>query len=387
MKNILYYLKKYGKYTLEEKPFNDVDSLIFSSLSYLMFDGLIPDLKEKKKPVPIRKLKSEFVLNRLIVNTMDPGPNKKLWRLLLTCPRFCDMELGYYRAIADHGIVEQFAAITCFLPDGKAYVCFRGTDLTLLGWKENFKMSYLEEIPAQADAVAYLNAVAARTKGGLYVGGHSKGGNLAVYAAMNCRDAVRKRIIGVFNHDGPGFLQDVYHTEKYLAVADRVQKLIPWNDLVGMLLHHDDKLKIVKCRGILILQHDPYNWVLKRDGTFKSVSTKSSSSDFFDVTSKAWLNSLEEKRPHFVDLLFHILGADDGVTLVDYRVRPVEELRAAKGRYRDLEDEERHFFKESLKQFVRYGKENMRRIKKRVRKGKKTAKKAAATEEEAAEKE
>lgn len=142
-----------------------------------------------------------------------------------------------------------------------------------------------------------------------------------------------------------------------------------------MLLHHDDKLKIVKCRGILILQHDPYNWALKRDGTFKSVSTKSSSSDFFDVTIKAWLNSLEEKRPHFVDLLFHILGADDGVTLVDYRVRPVEELRAAKGRYRDLEDEERHFFKESLKQFVRYGKENMRRIKKRVRKGKKTAKK------------
>ena len=315
MKNILYYLKKYGKYTLEEKPFNDVDSLIFSSLSYLMFDGLIPDLKEKKKPVPIRKLKSEFALNRLIVNTMDPGPNKKLWRLLLTCPRFCDMELGYYRAIADHGIVEQFAAITCFLPDGKAYVCFRGTDLTLLGWKENFKMSYLEEIPAQADAVAYLNAVAARTKGGLYVGGHSKGGNLAAYAGMFVDEATRARIQTVYNFDGPGFNEATISSEAFGKVDMRIRTFVPQSSMIGILMWHREPFTIVRSNGVGVFQHDAYTWQILGGG-FMTLTERTGHSHFADDTIKRWLEELSpDMRRQAIDGIYAVLSASGGMNV------------------------------------------------------------------------
>ncbi len=365
MKNIIYYLKKYGQYTFEERPFSEVDSFVLSAVSYLMFELVLPSLDSKKPPVVVSSLRSEFVLNRLVVNTMDERLNRKLWRLLIKSPRFCKMKIGYCREVMDEHAIEQFAAITCFLPDGRLHVCFRGTDLTLLGWKENFKMSYLDEIPAQADAVAYLNEVASRTEGEIYVGGHSKGGNLAVYAAMRCDASARSRIVGVFNQDGPGFRTDIFQTEEYAAIADRVRKVIPCDDLVGMLLFHEQKVKIVKCRGLFLLQHDPYNWAIGRDGAFKSVSRKSAGSDVIDVTVKAWLDSMEEKRPHFVDLLFYVLGADDGVTVADYRARPVEEMRAVKERFRSLEEEERKFFRHTVKEFWRYGKENIRKLKKR----------------------
>ena len=138
MKNILYYLKKFGHCTFEERPFSDVDSLILSAMSYMMFDGVVPALGEEKDAVGIGRLQSEFVLNRLVVNTMDPKLNRKLWRLLAACPRFKEMRLHYLRDVTDDGIIEQFAAVTCLLPGEGLHICFRGTDLTLLGWKEVF---------------------------------------------------------------------------------------------------------------------------------------------------------------------------------------------------------------------------------------------------------
>ena len=219
MRNILYYLKKFGHCTFEERPFSDVDSLILSAMSYMMFDGVVPALGEEKDSVGIGRLQSEFVLNRLVVNTMDPKLNRKLWRLLAACPRFKEMRLHYLRDVTDDGIIEQFAAVTCLLPGEGLHICFRGTDLTLLGWKEDFNMSYLDEVPAQAEAVRYVNEVAALTEGKIYIGGHSKGGNLAMYAAMNCQDGARERIAGVFNHDGPGFRTDVFNTHITLTTV------------------------------------------------------------------------------------------------------------------------------------------------------------------------
>ena len=368
MKNILYYLKKFGHCTFEERPFSDVDSLILSAMSYMMFDGIVPALGEEKDAVGIGRLQSEFVLNRLVVNTMDPKLNRKLWRLLAACPRFKEMRLHYLRDVTDDGIIEQFAAVTCLLPGEGLHICFRGTDLTLLGWKEDFNMSYLDEVPAQAEAVRYVNEVTALTEGKIYIGGHSKGGNLAMYAAMNCQDSARERIAGVFNHDGPGFRTDVFNTESYAKLRECVHKIIPSDDMVGMLLIHAEEVKVVKCRGLVILQHDPYNWAIGKDGAFKSVSSKSAQSEFLGVTLSTWIESMQENRPRFVDLLFYILGADDGVTVVDYRAKPMHNVREAKKRFRALDEDSQAFFKDCFKQLIKYGKQNLRRLKKERKK-------------------
>lgn len=147
MKNILYYLKKFGHCTFEERPFSDVDSLILSAMSYMMFDGVVPALGEEKDSVGIGRLQSEFVLNRLVVNTMDPSSIGNCGACLPPARALKRCGCIIWRDVTDDGIIEQFAAVTCLLPGEGLHICFRGTDLTLLGWKEDFNMSYLDEVP------------------------------------------------------------------------------------------------------------------------------------------------------------------------------------------------------------------------------------------------
>ncbi len=209
MKTVIDYLKEYGEYTFEEKPLNDVDSLILSQFSYINFDGLVHGAADKEQMVTMKELIDSADYEHLYADERYRKDNTALFQTMYHSRRFQSIRIGYYVNRVDLDKETQFSAVTIRLSDGKFYMAFRGTDESIVGWKEDFNLAFSKPVPGQIMSVEYLEQAAGMTDGGFYVGGHSKGGNLAVYSAMNCKKEVRDRIITIFDHDGPGFRAEV----------------------------------------------------------------------------------------------------------------------------------------------------------------------------------
>ena len=261
MGTILDYLKEYGDYTLEEKAFNEVDSLILSQFAYLKFDDLAPAPVEHKPMVSLQELLDHKDYEHLYADERYRKDNTALFLGLYHSRRFRDMAVWNYVNQIDLRTETQFSAVTYRLPDGVCYVAYRGTDETIVGWKEDLNLAFSEPVLGQRMSVDYLNRVAEDIKGSFYVGGHSKGGNLATYACMNCDEKVRSRILTIYDHDGPGFRPEVKAQGAYDEIAGRIQKTIPHSSLVGMLLYTEGAYRVVESKKIGLAQHNPYTWL------------------------------------------------------------------------------------------------------------------------------
>lgn len=307
MANMLDYLRKYGSLTFQQMEINPVDALIFSTCAYLHFDGLISE-REPEAP-SIRELSQMFLeLSEEGQEARMRGEkDRELLRLLGESRRFGSLKVTEAAAESDEQEEIQFAAVTFLLePDG-AFVAFRGTDSTLVGWKEDFNLSFLDAIPAQWAARDYLEKIAEKYQGDLYVGGHSKGGNLAVFAAAKANPGTQKRIRAVYNYDGPGFSTAVLADPGYQRVLGRVHTFVPQSSVIGMLLEHEGPYTVVQSAELGLMQHEPYSWEVK--GTdFVHLKEVTEGSRAVDETIRLWLASLSRKeREDFVEALFEIL--------------------------------------------------------------------------------
>ncbi len=210
--------------------------------------------------------------------------------------RYGDTRIKNCIEIIDEDIEMQFSAMTLELDNHTAYIAFRGTDDHIVGWKEDFKMSFMDVVPAQKKALDYVNAVASKYRN-IYIGGHSKGGNLAVYSAVFADKRVKNKIVAVFNNDGPGFKQRLLSTPEYLDITDRIITLVPQSSVVGMLLEHEESYSVVRSTQKGVLQHDGFSWeVMGAD--FVYLSDVDDDCKTVDMTVKKVLNtmSMEQKR-------------------------------------------------------------------------------------------
>ena len=202
----------------------------------------------------------------------------------------------------------QFAAMTFLLPDGTAFVAFRGTDRSLVGWKEDFNMAFQEAVPAQLLAQDYVREVAAEYGMPLRLGGHSKGGNLAVFAAARSTPDIQQRILEVYNNDGPGFTGYLMGDPGYLAMVPRIKTYVPQSSVIGMLLEHEEPYTIIKSNQVSVLQHDPYSWEVMGPN-FVPMQSITADSQFVNQTIKAWIADMDtQERNRLVDALFGLLG-------------------------------------------------------------------------------
>lgn len=215
MKNIIDYAIGESD-TFKNRKFNAADSLVLSQLAYLRFDKFVPGLFDIATPVSIKEIASKENLDMLFRDTWNSKNNRRLFFALANSSRFRDLKMVFYVNKIDNKTEKQFSAITFLLDDCSSYIAYRGTDSTFIGWKEDFNMAFINPIPSQEEGVAYLNAVADRISGQLKIGGHSKGGNIAVYSSIKCRQPVQKRITHVFSHDGPGFRDEVFQCTSIL---------------------------------------------------------------------------------------------------------------------------------------------------------------------------
>ena len=306
MADLFEYLKWRGDLTFDAVGVNPVDGLIFSALSYISYDGLVRSGFEN--PVPLKVVAEAFAAlpdqeDRVLLK--NDGP------LLIACgktERYGQVKMVFYRSETVPEQESQFAAVAFLLPGDLAVLAFRGTDATLVGWKEDFNMSFQDRVPAQEKALYYTQMFARMHDRDLILCGHSKGGNLAVYAASRCPGEIQDRIRAVYNNDGPGFNASLMGDPGYKEMVPRIHSYVPQSSVVGLLLEHEEPFTVIKSRQISILQHDQYTWEVL-GGDFVRVEGLTQDSKFINRTMHQWLEdkSLEE-RNDFVESLFSLLG-------------------------------------------------------------------------------
>ena len=314
--NIMDYIDWRGDLSFAQSPFNEVDNLIFSELAYLEMGGLVPeDDAETLTIAELHRLYTEAGRDRVPILLNDPNPTLKK---AVTSERFANVGVKWYTQKIDTEKQVQFAAVTFIISDELAYIAFGGTDHSLVGWREDCNLSFMNETPGQREAVRYINEIAAKTHGSLIVGGHSKGGNFAIYGAAFCDENVSKdRIIQVYSNDGPGFNDRIVNDERYLAVLDKTLKIVPHASLVGILLSSRAKRKIIKSDAKGLSQHDPSSWRVWVT-QFEEADERTKAGALLDNAMDRWISSLsDENKKTLVDNFFDALEASGVETLYD----------------------------------------------------------------------
>lgn len=306
MTNINDYLIWRGDLLINKKfPFNEIDALILGRFSYLTFHKIKMNKKETIESISKKMCgipNEDFLLNgdkELITNLGDSD-------------RFKDLLVTDYVRNSSKGLEKQFSAITIHLSMSELYVSYIGTDDTINGWKEDFNMMFLENVPCQISGTEYLTKISKKYPYcKIRIGGHSKGGNIAIYSAITVPKTIQKRIIKVYNYDGPGFRKEVLDKYDYEGVINKIESYIPQDSIVGRLLYHKEKMTITHSIEKGVMQHDIYSWEVLKDDLVYSERITEDSEDI-DETITTWFEeTTNEQRRIVVDTVFDLLYSSE----------------------------------------------------------------------------
>ena len=358
MANLMDYLDWRGDITLEVSPFNEVDALILAELSFVDFEGIVPP-PEIGRGLPLNEAAEAYFARHgqdVAMGVLVPDTIVKMLKKLMTSARFGNMLLNGYAALLDDAIEQQFAALTIDLGNGSIYISYRGTDDTIVGWKEDLNMGFLEEIPSQKQAVEYVARVA-RQYGDktIRIGGHSKGGNLAVYSAAKSSGEIQERIVAVHNNDGPGFAWPISETPGHKRIAPRIHTVLPQTSVVGMLLEHEKDYQVVYSTYDGIYQHDGFSWEVK--GTqFVHLDDFSREGKLVDETLDQWAASLNtQQREALADALYSVFTGTGAKTLSELNEEKLKSASVMLKTYKNLDRETRRMVSEAFKLLLRLG--------------------------------
>ena len=347
MPSIIDYANSFTK-SFKEAPFSEVDSLVLSELTYSHFDGFVQPVQHLLCPARrLRDIMSPESAMVILSGIHDPEGERRLIEAVLKNPRYESLRISRYVSKLDSEKELQFCGVT-YLLGGFIYVAFRGTDSTVVGWKEDFNMSFMSTVPAQALAAEYLNATARRFSGKIYVGGHSKGGNLAIFSAVMCDDKVQKRIVNVFSHDGPGFRANTLDKARFGAIKSRIKKTVPQSSLVGMVLESEEAYTTIQSNASGLMQHSPYTWEVE-NGAFVSLDTITKGAQYIDGVLSKWLADLsDDKREMFVDSLFRVIEATGAKSTKDLSSINIAKIKDALSEIKSLDSETKSFVLETF---------------------------------------
>lgn len=350
MGTILSYLEEYGGYNFIEKPLCEIDGLILAHLSYYVYDGVVPGLDELAPSVSTEYIREHMDEKNFLSVTWEEEQNRELFYKILETRRFRSMKANYYVNVIEKEHDLQFSAITFLLGNGDVYVAFRGTDDELVGWKEDFCMAYRTPIEAQRRSAEYVEMVAKqfirKKNARFYLGGHSKGGNLAAYAAMCCNPKIKHKIGKVYDFDGPGFRPDFMETLDYASVKEKIIKFVPKESFVGMLMQDHDENSIayilIESTRVGVLQHMPLSWCIEDDRFVRAESNIPERKELYDRMNQ-WIYELgREKTESFLNNLFCVVEVTEAERLSEFKAPSPELLKKTKlvrNAYRQMDEE------------------------------------------------
>lgn len=353
------YLEWRGDLKFSASPFNVVDALAFSVISYIRMEEFIPAAPDAD---PIRFLNAAA---RYLKSSLQKSRYAKFLKRMAASDRFGAVRLLAAQSVTDAKTGIQFAAFTALLPGQTMLVVFEGTDDTLVGWEEDFRMSYECPVPGQLRAVEYLRAVAlAHPLHHIVVCGHSKGGNLAMYAAVKAEPIIRNRIKEVYNFDGPGFCDNTIYTPEYAEMRERIHSFLPESSIVGALLEHSNDHMIVKSHAKGLLQHEPMTWEIK-GADFVYTAERTAFGHETEAILNHFNNSLSpERKKLFGKALFSVLASTEQNTFSGIATNKVQSARNALRGFTSMDAEVRELLITTLLGMA----ESRRAVKKTIKK-------------------
>lgn len=351
MANILDYLKWRGDLKLKHSKFNEIDNVILSSLAYYPFDNILKD----NDMLSIRKINKIFKKQEETKN--DPGV--EFLDFMGKSKRFGKMKVTDYVNKHDIKNEKQFSAMTILMPDNSMYVAFRGTDSSIVGWKENLNLFVKSNIPSQIEAVKYLEKIARKFPDRkIRVGGHSKGGNLAIYASVFADEDIKDRIINIYNNDGPGFNNKIVESRKYKQMVDKINTYIPQSSIIGRLLNNKGKYTVINSSEKGFMQHDTNTWQVSNTG-FEILEDTSKGSKILDKSIRDWLETISVKqREEVINVVFDILYSTEVENFDEMGELWFEKTKKIINTYKDLDKETRKKVIETIKEFWVISKKN-----------------------------
>lgn len=328
MGNIMDYISWRGDLSFEQSQFNEVDNLILACFSYVNLDGI--SAVTKQKGIGLKKLTKEFMK----LHTMkELEADKSFIRLapfmmmeMAKSVRFGKCVVRNYVNDIVTEAEQQFAAMEIVLEDGTSYVSFRGTDDTIIGWKEDFNLS-TGVVPAQKRAIEYLQKISEHTDGMLRVGGHSKGGNLAIYGSVMCKSA-HEKILEIYSNDGPGFSREFQELPEMKEMMPKIIRIIPEYSIIGTLLEHEKEPVIVASSSKGLLQHDGFSWEVQGPALVRRDSLNKTALRFIEILHK-WIDGMDtEQKRLLIEDLFATLQASGYENLSEVQSGGLKSLAA-----------------------------------------------------------
>ncbi len=345
MKNMLDYIKGFGHVSFEERAFSEIDALVLTELEYLPLEKVVPSDENGENFVTVKEI-AEYMQEHK-QELFDENPmmmteeRHEVSQVVATASRYQGLKFFGVVSEWDKDTTKQFAAVTVEVEPSVRLVVFRGTDETLIGWKEDFLMTYSPLVAAQTDAKEYLAKQASLWGGDLMISGHSKGGNLAIYAAATQEEDVQLRIVDIFCFDSPGLYRSVLETKGYQNIVPLAMRYIPQDSLVGLMLESEVPYVIVKSNATGAMQHSAMTWEIE-DGQFIKMEKLTKNSQLNDQTFKKWTESVSDEELElfwnvFFELLFSV-GIDTVNDLYGQFMHYVQEFLKAAG---DMDEEKR----------------------------------------------
>ena len=338
--NIIDYIKKNKNHTFKELPFNEVDNLILSLLTYIDFTDIVPAFKKEK--ITLKEAAEKISDKKKSFRGLFISNTFKMVQIMKDSKRYQDILLYNYMKIVNSDM--QFGAMTMKLPDKSIYISFAGTDSSIIGWEEDFKMTYLYPGASQKYASIYLNKAIGLLDKNIRIGGHSKGGNLSICAAMNARFFIKRKIKEITNFDGPGFLKKEIESKAYKKIESKIKMFVPKESIIGMLLYNTPDYIVVKSKGLNIFQHDAFNWQCKNNALIRDNQSKRSKNLQKKLTKK-----LEEmKTNERVNLVTNLFNIFKKINIKDTKEIKLKEIFKLIKEFQKLDKETQNLLTELL---------------------------------------
>lgn len=365
MADVFSYIDWRGDLIFKKSMFNEVDNLIFSILSYCPFDGILAANEDDvRKGLPESLSLFEAADRFYTKHTMEevekmPTSRKRGANILFAMSkvkRFRDVIICDYVSVLSDEAGQQFSAVTFDLLTDAMYVAFRGTDDSVVGWKEDFYIGISSHIPSQVSALNYFKAEAIKNpRRKFFIGGHSKGGNLAVYAATECNKRLKNRIIRVYNNDGPGFRKEFIERDVYKDILPKVRTIVPEDSIIGMLLEHEEEYTVVRSTASGGMQHNGFTWeVLGKHFIYLEDTSKQSKR--VQKIIKEWLEGLpNDKFKIAVDTMFDMIWELGMESFEDVKTKPMKKAYDALRDLSHMDEEKKKIVKDTIKLLLKSG--------------------------------
>ena len=351
MANLVDYVNWRGDLSFEQDPFNEVDALFFSCISYVDFSGIVTE----GTSISLSDASDLFFQ----IHTQEERDADKsfirfayhLMKKAAYVPRYANVILSDYVDHTDPANLIQFAVVSVRYAPSEVFIAFRGTDDTLVGWKEDFYLSYAQ-ISSEAESLEYLNSVQSGRLDRIRMGGHSKGGHLAIFSAMETDKEIQDRIDGIYDFDGPGFNDEVKETDKFKNIGSKIFRVIPENSVIGRLLSDTAVPLVVSSTEKGIMQHDPLSWGIEGK-KFVAMEKTSVASDVFDEILTQWITEMkQDEKKQFIDDLFSVLEASGETNVSQISTVSLVEVKAMLDRMHALRRDSQAVIRKLLRLFI-----------------------------------